>query len=213
MDRVTIINRALARIGCRAIQSELEPGPAGIEVVATLDSVLEDLLSKYPWHFTRRFAGLSRLDVEQTLGWRSAFMLPPDRLALPRAYFDSASSDRPVQRLQLAGDRVLADAWTLFAEYQVKPPVIDWPGHFRELVVLALSAEYALEVREDPQLRNALRRDAYGVPEMQGEGGQFKVSADLDAQAQTSPTPAGGRNPLTDAHDNGWSSTDARYGW
>ena len=67
-------------------------------------------------------------------------------------------------------------------------------------------------MREDTQLRNTLRRDAYGPPEMQGEGGQFKVACDLDAQAMPSQQPAGGRNPLIDARD-GYDIDDARYGW
>lgn len=212
MDRVTIINRALARIGCRQIQSEASPGPAGIEVLATYDAVLEDLLSKYPWHFAKKFAALSRLTDTPPLGWTYSFLLPPDRLALPRAYYDSATSDRPLTRFEVAGNTVHVFGETLFAEYQFLPPPAQWPGYFRELVTLCCAAEYALEIREDPGLRNNLRRDAYGPPEYQGEGGQFKVAADLDAQANPSRQPAGGANPLTD-HRSGYDPEDARYGW
>lgn len=212
MDRVTIINRALARIGCLAIQSEAAPGPAGKEVLATYDAVFEDVLSKYPWHFTKGFAALSRETATPPLGWTAQWILPPDRLALPRAYYDSPSSTRPLQRFQIAGTRIFTSTSQLFAEYQVNPPPSAWPGYFRELITLCCAAEYALEVREDPSLRNTLRRDAYGPPEFQGEGGQFKIAADLDAQAMPSPQPADGRNPLTDVRA-GWSSDDARFGW
>jgi hypothetical protein len=213
MDAVTIINRALARIGCLPVQSIAAPGPAGVSVVATYDAVLEDLLSKYPWHFTKRFAALSRL-TKTPPGWTYAFMLPPNRLALPRGYYDGPDiSGRPLLSYQLATNEVFANASQVYAEFQVKPPVAHWPGYFRELVTLALGAEYALEIREDGQLRNFLRRDAYGPPDFQGEGGQFKVAADLDAQAQPSQQPAGGANPLTDLR-NGWDDPDdARYGW
>jgi hypothetical protein len=212
MDRVTIINRALARIGCRRIQSEAAPGPAGHEVVDTFDAILEDLVSKYPWHFTKRFAALSRLS-DPPPGWRHAYLLPPDRLALPRGYYPSADiAARPVTRFQVSQGTVFADDATLYAEYQAIPAVADWPGHFRELMTLCCAAEYALEVREDPSLRNQLRRDAYGPPEMQGEGGQFTVAADLDAQAMPSQQPAGGANPLTD-HRSGYHPDDARCGW
>lgn len=213
MNRVVIINRALARIGCLQIQSEAEPGPAGAEVIHTFDAVLEDVLSKYPWHFTKRFAALDKLTDTPPLGWKSTFQLPPDRIALPRGYFDSASSTRPLARFQIARTSVYADSDILFAEYQVTPDPAEWPGYFRELMTLCLAAEYALEIREDPSLRNTLRRDAYGPPEYQGQGGQFAVAADLDAQANPSPQPAGGRNPLSSAHFGGYSSDDARCGW
>lgn len=212
MNRITIINRALARIGCLAIQSEAAPGPAGVEVLATYDAVLEDLLSKYPWHFTKRFEALSKETAQPPLGWKSQFILPPDRLALPRAYFDSATSTQPLQRFQVAEARVYTMTGVLFAEIQIKPEPSAWPGYFRELQTLCCAAEYALEVREDPSLRNQLRRDAYGPPEYQGEGGQFKVAADLDAQAMPSPQPAAGRNPLTDSRA-GYDPEDARCGW
>lgn len=214
MDAVDIINRSLARIGCLPIQSIAAPGPAGSQVKRTYEAVLEDLLSKYPWHFTKRFSGLSRLTQPPPLGWTSQFQLPSGRLALPRAYFESASSDRPTTRVQVAGPNVYAQTETLFAEWQALPAPIEWPGHFRELMTLALAAEYALEIREDPQLRNELRRDTYGTPQDQGAGGQFKVSSDLDAQSNPSPQPAGGRNPLTDIRNDYWDDPDdARAGW
>jgi hypothetical protein len=214
MDRITIINRALAAIGCLKIQSEAEPGPAGQEVLLAYDALLDDLLSKYPWHFTKGFAALSRLTEEPPLGWRSAFLLPFDRIALPRAYFDSARSTRPLLRYQLAQpNRVYADSEILFAEYQVLPAPAHWPGYFRALMTLCLSAKYALEIREDERLYQILNREAYGPPEMQGEGGQFKVAADLDAQAMPSQQPADGRNPLTDARVGEYSADDARWGW
>ena len=212
VDRVTLINRALSRIGCLPIQSVAEPGPAGTGVVITYDAVLEDLLSKYPWHFTKQFAALSRLADAAPLGWRYAFLLPPERLALPRAYFESATSDHPLTRFEVATDRVFTATDGLFAQFQAKPEPALMPAYFRELLTLALAAEYALEIREDPQLRQVLRRDAYGPPEMQGEGGQFKVAADLDAQANPSQQPAGGENPLTDFR-SGYDPDDARYGW
>jgi hypothetical protein len=212
MDRVTIINRALARIGCLAIQSEAEPGPAGVEVVKTYDAVLEDILSKYPWHFATRFEALSRETDTPPLGWTSQFLLPPSRLALPRAYYDSATSMAPLLRFQISENRVFTATSVCFAEFQISPPPAQWPGYFRELMVLCLAAEYALEVREDPSLRAQLRRDAYGPPEYQGEGGQFKIAADLDTQAMPSKQPAGGRNPLVDVR-HGYSSDDARFGW
>ncbi|EKF43328.1 hypothetical protein NA8A_04833 [Nitratireductor indicus C115] len=213
MDAATIINRALSRIGCLPIQSVASPGPAGDGVVATYNAVLEDVLSKYPWHFTKRFAALDHLTQAPPLGWSHAFSLPPGRLALPRGYYDSPSSDRPLLRFQIAETQVWTMTSQCYAEYQIKPDPAHWPGYFRELIVLCCAAEYALEIREDAMLRRELRRDAYGPPDYQGEGGQFKVASDLDAQAMPSQQPAGGANPLTDVRDAWDEPDDARFGW
>jgi hypothetical protein len=212
MDRITIINRALARIGCLPIISEADPGPAGTGLLATHDSVIDDILSKHPWRFTLRFAALNRLADAPASGWKAAFALPPDRLALPRAYYETRQTDRPVTRFSLTGSSVETDTDTLFCDYQSRALPIHWPAYFSELAVMALAAEYALEIREEPALRDRLRRDAYGPPDYQGEGGQFKVAADLDAQAGASQQVAGGANPLTDVR-HGWGGLDARDGW
>ncbi len=211
LDKIGVINRALSRIGCLPIQSEAAPGPAGPGVIHTYDAVLDDLLSKYPWHFTKRFSALSRVAATSS-GWRWGYTLPPGRLALPRGYYETSAADRPLTRFQIAETTVMTDTDTLYAEWQVRPDPAQWPGHFTELVTLALAAEYALEIREDQALRERLRRDVYGPPDFQGEGGQFKVSSDLDAQSAPSPQPAGGANPLTDIRD-GYDPDDARYGW
>lgn len=216
MDAVTVINRALARIGCLPIQSTASPGPAGIGVVNTYSSILDDLLSKYPWSFTKKFAGLVKSTDAPIVNWTYRFVLPPDRIALPRAYYDSATSRRPLTRFEIEAKHVLCNSSTLFCAYQFRPDPNSWPGYFSELMVLCLSAEYALEVREDPTLRDTIRKDAYGHPQYQGEGGQFKVASDLDAQAQPSEQPDGGRNPLVDARyeeAGSWDPEDARYGW
>lgn len=213
MDRVTLINRALSRIGCLPIQSDAAPGPAGTGLLHTYDAVLEDLTGKYPWHFTKGFAALSRLTETPPNGWSSAFLLPADRLALPRGYYESATDSRPTTRVQVAGGKVFSASSVLFAEYQKLPTPADMPAPFRELLTLALAAEYALEIREDQNLRTRLRREVYGDEFGQGDGGQFAVCATLDAQANPSPQPAAGANPLTDFRQSGYDADDARWGW
>jgi hypothetical protein len=212
MDKATIINAALSRIGCLTITSVLQPGPQGHGVLLTYTSVIEFLLSHYPWHFTKTFAALSRLTATPGMGWTSAFLLPPDRLAMPRAYYASSADERPLPRFQILGNHVLTNTDELFAEYQRNWDPAYWPKYFTETATLALAAEYALEIREDQQLRTALRRDVYGPPEYMGDGGQIKIAQDLDAQAEASKQVAGGTNPLTDIRSD-YGNDDLRGGW
>lgn len=210
MDDVTIANRALARIGGIQIQSFAVPGPSGHIVKATYDSVLEDLLGKYPWHFTKKTrAPLSRT-AETPARWTYKFLLPPDRLAPPRAIYDSASGRRPFHDWEPEGNGILTSASALWADYQWRPSPSWWPSYFRELVTLAVAAELAGAVREDWQLRKSLRGECYGSEQFQGEGGQFAVAASLDAQAQPAQEIDGGHNALTTAR---FSPGDAREGW
>lgn len=211
MDKATIINAALSRIGCLPIQSVSSPGPQGHGPLLTYTSVVEAILARYPWHFTKAFTALSRETATPGMGWTSSFLLPADRLALPRAYYASATDDRPLMRFQILGNSVLTQTDALYCEYQKNWDPAYWPKYFAELVTLALAAEYALEIREDQGLRDRLRRDVYGPAEYMGDGGEMKVAQDLDAQAEASKQVAGGANPLTDIRSD--YGDDARYGW
>lgn len=211
MDKATIINAALSRIGCLPIQSVSEPGPQGQGPLLTYTSVIDSILAQYPWHFTKAFTSLSRETATPGMGWTSSFLLPPDRLALPRAYYASATDEQPLKRFQLMGNSVLTATDALFCEYQKNWEPAYWPKYFTELATLALAAEYALEIREDPGLRNNLRRDVYGPPEYMGDGGFIKIAQDLDAQANASQQAASGDNPLTDIRAD--YGDDAREGW
>lgn len=209
MDDVTIANRAVARIGGIQIQSFANPGPSGHIVPQTYNAVLEDLLGKYPWHFTKKKAALQR-SASPTPGWTWRFQLPPDRLAPPRAIFNSATERRPFHDWEPMGDAILSNAEQLYAIYQWRPSPDWWPTYFRELVIMAVKAELAGGLREDWALRKSLRLEVYGSEQYQGEGGQFAVATSLDAQAQPSQEIDGGRNPLTEVR---YSPGDARYGF
>ncbi len=209
-SEVEIVNRALARIGSTPIQSFDDPGAAGNIPERTHRAVVEDLLTKNGWSFAMKYASLSRETDTPVRGWTYAFALPSDRLGLPRAFYETSGDTRPFTRFEQTDSQVLTDAETLFAHYHYEPPVVHWPGYFRELVILCDMAELALAMREDMALRTNLRRDAYGPPDHQGMGGQFAVAATLDAQINASPEIAGGHDPVTDAR---YQAGDARCGY
>lgn len=209
MDDVTIANRAVARIGGIQIQSFAEPGPSGHIVPTTYKSVTEDILGKYPWHCTKKLAALQR-SADPTERWLYRFQLPPDKLAPPRAIYNSLTEKRPFHDWEPMGDAILSNAEQLWATYQWRPSPDWWPTYLRELIIKANMAELAGALREDWALRAKLRIEVYGSEQYQGEGGQFAVAASLDAQAQPSQEIDGGRNPLTEVR---YSPGDARYGF
>jgi hypothetical protein len=204
---IELINRALGRIGAIEIVSLDDPGPNGLNVVRTWESVRDDLLSKYPWHFTKAYQALSQLTPAPIRGWQFAYQLPSDRIGPPRAYYDSSTDSRPLNRFEIADDTILTDATQVWAFYQRLVPASYWPGYVRELIIVAAAAEYAAQIRENWDLRKQLRREVYGDEQYQGEGGQFKIATDLDAQSIPATQIDGGRNPLISVR---WLGSDAR---
>lgn len=211
MDAITIVNRALARIGAIEIQSFDDPGPSGDAPQSIFEEALDDLLSRYPWKFAHKYAALSRLTAGPVRGWIYAFLLPPDRVGPARGYFDSADgAARPLTKFELSADQLLADAETVWAFYPYAPPVQHWPGYFRKLVTTVVAAELALAIREDEPLRRRLMNECFGTPEYRGEAGLFGEAMSLDSAAGASPQPAGGANPVSDAR---YLPGDARGGF
>lgn len=209
MDPVQIVNRALGRIGAQSIPSLEAPGPAGDAPKEIYEGVVDDLLSRNRWSFGRKVAKLTRLAGDPERAWDHRFLLPGDRTGPPEAFWDDARFRAPLLAYELVGKFVFADAEELWVRYPWRPPPLEWPAYFRELVVLACAAELALAIREDQRLRTLLREEVYGPPSMAGEGGLFADCCSRDAGSSPSPQPAGGRNPVVDAR---WLG-DAREGW
>lgn len=212
-DDLKQLNIALASIGCHPLASFDAPGPAAEPPGLIYEAVRNDLLGKYPWHFTTRFAELSRKGDGQK-HWRSEFHLPPERLSLPRAYYETSGSERSLKRFELFEKTVCADTDQLYSEFQVVPSAAHMPAYFLEILRLGVAAELALVIREDRVLRRELRSNLYGSEQYQGEGGQFAVATTLDSQSQASRRIDANEGPIMIAHNAGsWADDDWRGNW
>lgn len=212
-----VVNAALARIGCLPVATLESEDPAIVNIKRVYQTVLGDILSKAIWNCAIKTAGLSQLVTLPVRQWAYAYALPPDRLGLPRAYYQDKTCRVPLTELQLSDNQVWCDAALVWAEYLYRPVPANWPGYLTEVVVLGVAAELALSVREDAALRNRLRVDLYGSDMYQGEGGQFGVAQSLEAQSHPSPQVQGGYNPLMSVrHSPGggdYGEGDARAGY
>lgn len=194
--RIDIINRALVRIGEEPLQSEEAPGAD--THLAVYDSILEMLLSLYPWSFARAVWRLARLSTAPAQHWAYAYQLPTDLLGAPRAAFNRSDRRLPFTDWRLEGRTLLTDAEEVWLEGMRKPVPVYWPGYFRELVTKAIMSELALSVMQDKAIHTALREQVYGSEAMMGEGGLLGQAKAQDAQGQPSAVVAEGSNPLID---------------
>lgn len=195
--RIQLIDDARTAIGAGPLQSETAPGADS--AIRIYERVIKHLLSCYPWSFGKRKRQLVRLADAPAQHWKYRFAKPSDMAGAPRAIYDDGSERAtPISEFELLEDAIHANAPALWALYTLKPDPSQWPGNFTEVAVLALAAEYALSVREDSALRDKLRRDVYGAPEQQGEGGLLAQAKAADTQAQPAPRVMRAYNPLID---------------
>lgn len=195
-DRITMLNRALLRIGEVPLVSEADPG-APVHL-AVYDSVLERMAS-HPWTFFKATRRLARLATAPGQLWTYAFQMPTDRLGPIRALYASADTTRrPTTAYDIVGDQIHSDEAELWASLLVASGPERWPGDFRECFTTALMAELALSVREDRVLHDRLWTKAFGTPQEMGLGGIYGAALSNDNQSTPSVVIGGGGNPLID---------------
>lgn len=195
-DRITMLNRALLRIGAEPLVTEADPG-APVHL-AVYDSVLERF-GAHSWSFFKVTRKLARLSATPDALWTYAFQLPADRIGAPRAIYPSADTARqPTTNYDLIGDQLLTDFPDIWATTLRLVGYERWPGDFREAFITALMAELALSVREDRALHDRLYAKAFGTPQQMGMGGLFGAALDNDSQAIPSTVVGGMVNPLID---------------
>lgn len=195
-DRITMLNRALMRIGAVPLVTELDPG-APVHL-AVYDSLLERFAA-HPWSFmkqTRRLLRLSAAPVPAHFAY--AYQLPAELIGAPRAVYADETQRRPTTDYDIQSGVLLANATQVWLAFMAVSGPERWPGDFREAFTTALMAELALSIREDRALHDRLYQKAFGTPQQMGQGGLFGAAAESDAQGTPATIVGGGYNPLVD---------------
>jgi hypothetical protein len=206
INKLEIVNRAMLRIGADPLQDLEDETLGGQAADLVYDSVIEFALGVYVFSFARKMVQLSELATATPLtGYTRVFDLPAERLGPPLRVTDSITDpNHRFSRYQLQGSTVHADETPLFAEIKFAAEPADWSGTFRDFVVLAVAAEYALSIAHDKNLRKELRQNAYGNPSENNRGGALGSAIREDSFA-TPPRSAGwDNNPLTVSHRSTW---------
>ncbi len=196
--RIDLIDSALMRIGSQPMQSEAAPNAA--QLLSIYDSITGYCLSANPWSWNTVTRQLPRLSAPPLRYWRYQFEKPADMLGTPRAVYASSDCRVPFTGFELNNGVVEANVENIWLKHDRRSQPVDWAGYFQELIQVALMAEFALSVREDKTLREALHQQAFGTPSEMRQGGLMGVAMGIDAQAKPSPVlNIGGSNPLLDA--------------
>lgn len=195
VNRITLINRALLRIGAQPLQSE--DAPNAPIYLAVYDSVMERI-SVHPFWFLLTTRQLTRLSAAPPVGWLYAYQMPAEITGAPRAVYTDPKSLNVTTSYDLEGDKLYANDAQIWLTFMQIEATGRWPGDFRELVTVAMMAEFALSVREDRTLHDRLYAKAWGTPSEQGTGGLLASALDNASQATPSTIVGDGVNPLID---------------
>jgi hypothetical protein len=180
---VSICSDALLLIGAKAISSFND----GTDESSVCDRLYPDIrdstLVMYPWSFGMKKVQLSQLTTTPNSVWRYEYQLPGDKLANPRAVYNSASQGSPVQKdWEIQGDKLLTNLTSVYIDYQFSVPEFAMPQYFVQLLKYMVAWHIAETVTEQQDKSAKWQRVATGDPSENGRGGFFRTAAQIDGQ-------------------------------
>ena len=180
---VSICSDALLLIGAKAISSFND----GTDESSVCDRLYPDIrdstLVMYPWSFGMKKVQLAQLITTPTTVWRYEYQLPGDKLANPRAVYNSPNPGSPVQKdWEIQGDKLLTNLTSVFIDYQYSVPEYAMPQYFVQLLKYMVAWHIAEPVTEQPDKSAKWQRVATGDISENGRGGYFRTAAQIDGQ-------------------------------
>lgn len=180
---VSICSDALLLIGAKAISSFND----GTDESSVCDRLYPDIrdstLVMYPWSFSMKKVQLAQLITTPTTVWRYEYQLPGDKLANPRAVYNSPNSGSPVQKdWEIQGDKLLTNLTSVYIDYQYSVPEYAMPQYFVQLLKYMVAWHIAETITEQQDKSAKWQRVATGDISENGRGGYFRTAAQIDGQ-------------------------------
>lgn len=181
---VSICSDALILIGAKPISSFND----GTDEASVCDRLYPDIrdstLVMYPWSFATKKIGLAQLLTAPTNVWKYAYQLPGDRLAGPRAVYDTAAVGAyPRKDWEIQGDNLLCNLDAVYIDYQYSVGEYAMPKYFVQLLKYMTAWHIAEAITEQQDKANKWQRVAIGDPAENGRGGFFRQAAQIDGQS------------------------------
>lgn len=204
IDDVTIINRALARIGAGAILSRDEDTDLARQACAIYDDLVDLALAGFHWKWPVQTRRLDRLAATPENGWPYAYGFPPEAIGLPsRLLADPRSPDRPLREFAVEGGRIYCNEPQVWGSFVMRSSPGLWPPLFRAAFTVWLAASLAVPVTHDSNLEQSLSQQAVGNPSENLRGGLMGRAIAFDAAGSNAVAPVLAADPLTDSWHGG----------
>lgn len=202
--QVDICAEALTLLGEEPIDAFSDNGDPGVVAERLYEPTKNDLLSRHPWRFATKKGQLSRLVETPENEWRYQFQLPSDRLsAIDTAFQSGESYVPPFTDYDLYADKLFANVEAIWVDYRVCVDETKFPAWFRNLLVYALAAKFAIPIAGSTTYHDKFHALAFGNPSDYGQGGLWAACRIENSRGRPSQTLFAGGDPLTRARHGG----------
>lgn len=150
--------------------------------------IRDSLLVTYPWTFAKKKTQLSRLLTTPNSVWKYQYQLPGDKLANPRAVYQSAAPGAPVEKdWEIQGDVLLTNLEYVYIDYQHQIAEYAMPQYFVQLLKYMMAWHLAMPITEQADRAAYWQRVATGDPSENGRGGYLRTAMQIDGQHNPTP--------------------------
>jgi hypothetical protein len=158
---ITIINKALSRIGAPTITS-LDDGSREAEVMNELyESTYQSLLVEAPWTFARKDLELSQNVVDPIdQNFQYSYLLPTDYINIISFYSSGGSTEK---YFSVQGDYVYSNLNRLFAKYIYQPSETELPAWFTNYLIVKLAYVSTEAIIGIGSVQDRLEKELYAV--------------------------------------------------
>jgi hypothetical protein len=181
---IRICADALLMIGAKAITSFNDGTDESSICDRLYPNIRDSTLVMYPWSFNMKKIQLAQLVTAPGSVWKYAYQLPGDRIASPRAVYNSASVGAPVQKdWEIQGDQMLTNLTSVYIDYQYSVAEFAMPAYFVQLLKYMVAWHIAESITEQQEKSTKWRNVAVGDPAENGRGGYFRQCMQVDGQS------------------------------
>lgn len=182
---LSICSDALLLLGAKPISSFTE----GTDEASTCDSLYPNIrdqaLSIYTWSFAFKKVQLARLTSTPTNEYKYEYQLPSDRLAAPRAVYDSSSvGANVVNNYKIMGSKLLTNNETVYIDYLYSVHEADMPVWFVQLLKYLMAWHLSVPITDQVDKAQYWQSVAIGSPGENGRGGYMRTAMNIDGQNQ-----------------------------
>lgn len=154
---ITLCSKALVKLGAKSITS-FDEETTESEVAGQLyDTILQDLLSAYPWRFALQQISLGRLATSPMTDYQYAYQLPNNCLRILSAGQNAKSGGL---KYRVVGTQLYTNAPEVVLTYIEKPDESTFPPFFVKALVAELAAEFCLPLTESTTRTDYMRKMA-----------------------------------------------------
>lgn len=154
---ITLCSKALVKLGAKSITSFNEETTESEVASQLYETILQDLLSSYPWRFALQQVSLGRLQTTPLTDYQYAYQLPNNCLRILSAGQNTKSSGI---KYRVVGTKLYANVPEVVLTYIEKPDESTFPPFFVKALIANLASEFCLPLTESTTRTDYMRKIA-----------------------------------------------------